>query len=67
LTKWLKWGRLLRAGLMGAVSFGLLRRRRRRAAEAEESEEESSSSLGGHVIRWAPVALRAVRLVAGWL
>ena len=64
LTKWLKWGRLVRAGLLGAVSFGLLRRRRR--PDAAEDGEESSVSLGGHLLRWAPLAWRAVRLVTGW-
>jgi hypothetical protein len=64
LEKWMKWGRILRAGLLGATSFGLLRRGRRSAAA--DFEEEAASSLGGHLLRWTPIAWRAVRLVTGW-
>lgn len=60
LEKWMKWGRMLRAGLLGAASFNLLRRGRRSAAE------DGPSSLGGQLLRWTPIAWRAVRLVTGW-
>jgi hypothetical protein len=58
--KWMRWGRILRAGLLGATSFGLLRRGR------HSSEEQAPSSMGGHLLRWTPIAWRAVRLVTGW-
>jgi hypothetical protein len=60
LEKWMRWGRILRAGLWGAASLGLLRRGRR------SSPEEASSSRGGQWLRWTPIAWRAVRLVTGW-
>jgi hypothetical protein len=64
LEKWMKWGRILRGGLFGAASFSLLRRRRHSARE--DSDEEESPSLAGHLLRWSPVAWRAVRMVTGW-
>jgi hypothetical protein len=64
LERWMKWGRILRGGLWGAASFGLLRRRRNRGSAG--SDAASPSSLGGHLLRWTPIAWRAVRLVTGW-
>jgi hypothetical protein len=64
LEKWMKWGRILRGGLVGAASFGLLRRKRR--SDLADAEEEAPSSVAGHVLRWTPLAWRAVRLVTGW-
>jgi hypothetical protein len=62
--KWMKWGRILRGGFLGVASFGLLRRRRN--SDSADFDGESPSSLGGHLLRWTPVAWRAVRLVTGW-
>jgi hypothetical protein len=60
------WVRILRAGsLLGAVGLSLWGARKRRSS-ASGTEAGGHSSLGGKIIRWAPLAFRAARLVSGF-
>jgi hypothetical protein len=65
VERFMVWGRLLKVGgLMGAVGSGLLGLRRRRTEPDDESGEES---WGTKALRWAPVALKAVRLFSSFV
>ncbi len=68
VERFLFWGRILKAGsLVGAIGSGLAGWRRRRKAEADEDGEDSEgSSWGGTVLRWAPVAFQAFRILASF-
>jgi hypothetical protein len=67
VRKWMAWGRLLRAGgLLGAVGVGLFGGGRRRGIPAAGPGGEASSTFARRALQWAPAALKAVRLVAGW-
>ena len=57
VDRWARWGRLIRAGFLGAAGLGLFRRRRSGAAG------RSAANRTGSVLRWAPLAWRAARLV----
>jgi hypothetical protein len=68
----LLWTRLLKAGgLVGAIGSGLLSLRRRRGdrAEDEDGDEDApeEKSWGAKALRWAPVALRAVRIISSFV
>jgi hypothetical protein len=51
---------------MGAVGSGLLGLRRRKT-EPDEEEDEGGESWGTKAMRWAPVALKAVRLFSSFV
>jgi hypothetical protein len=70
VERFISWGRVLRVGgLLGAVGSGILGLRRRRA-EADGAEDESGEggeSWGTKALRWAPVALKAVRILSSFV
>jgi hypothetical protein len=57
------WARLLRAGtLVGAIGAGWIALRRRRPPPADE--DTADTPWGTKVLLWAPLVLRAARLVS---
>jgi hypothetical protein len=68
VERFMVWGRLLKVGgLMGAVGSGLLGLRRRRSEPDGEDDESGGESWGAKALRWAPVALKAVRLFSSFV
>ena len=70
--KMMVWVRLLKAGgLASAIGSGFLALRRRRRGETEDEEagdeEAGESSWGTKALRWAPLALRALRIVSSFI
>ena len=62
-THWLKAGSIL-----GAVGTRFFSRRRRHHEEEEfEGEGEAKESWGVKAVRWAPVALRAFRIISSFV
>jgi len=54
-------------GVATALTFGFLRpRERAETPDGAEPAGEKSTPVAAHVLRWAPVAWRAVRLFTRW-